>query len=462
MKNNLYFDADFNFVLLECQENADNSIYIVLHTSEATNQTLHISVDGGEVHTEDLESDADINFLLDESYWANDGETTLALSNSDGESDPITINFPTEIEESGTLNREGETAFVFRTQNPQGGGNCRHADTAWKLESAPVDAQTGERFYTYLTEDKNLVVSNDESGDHGAANDVSAQCNIGSENFPWGQGNFSDLKIREAQSGTIKTYSVLPSALDMELLASDWQAITSTDKPSVTYYKIQKNARGIKSKSLFELIPNASADMDILFANNIKAFSVAENVITFLAEKLPNNNLSLLLLIEDYLEARINGAIITAYFVDASNTLYIRWTSPDENEFFAWIRDEIIVDRCLNPGSASDPSSWENVLTLPTSSAPEFLPNEYATTPFVIGNDPISTDYVYAFGRYPYRVRIRTTYQAAGSLVSDYIYSQTYNFQGTVRTELLYDTIGVDVQTEVADTVMYSTAGEDT
>lgn len=459
MKNNLYFDADFNFLLLECEESSNNSIYLVFHTSEAANQVLKISVDGGTEATEALESDADINILLDEAYWAFDSETTLVLSNSDGESDPITINFPAEIETSGSLNLVEGNSFVFQTQEAQ---NERNADTASKLRSAPVDAETGERFYTYLTEDKNFIVSDDNATEHGAVNDVTGECNIGTEIFPWGQGNFKELKIRDPQSGNVISYDVLPFALSMELLSGDWQTITSTDKPSITYYRQQKTARGIKEKSLFEIIPDDSGDMDILFVDRVKAFCVAENVITFLAERQPASNLSIQLLIEDYKESQINGAIMTAYFVESLNTLYIRWTSPDESQFYTWVRDEIIVDRCLNPGAPGDPSSWENVLTLPTSSAPEFAPNEYATTPFVIGNDPSTTDYVYSFGRYPYRVRIRTTYQAAGESATDYIYSTTYDFQCTVRTELLYDTYDIDVQTEVHANVMYGTAGEDT
>ena len=123
MKNNLYFDADFNFLLLECEESNNNSIYLVFHTSEAANQALKISVDGGAEQTEELESDADINLLLDGTYWANDGDTTIYLSNSDGDSDPITITFPAAIETSAALNKESDGAFLFQAQQESGGGS---------------------------------------------------------------------------------------------------------------------------------------------------------------------------------------------------------------------------------------------------------------------------------------------------------------------------------------------------
>lgn len=123
VKNNLYFDADFNFLLLECEESSNNSIYLVFHTSEAANQVLKISVDGGAEQTEELESDADINLLLDGTYWAYDGDTTIYLSNSDGDSDPITITFPETIETSAALNKESDGAFLFQAQQESGGGS---------------------------------------------------------------------------------------------------------------------------------------------------------------------------------------------------------------------------------------------------------------------------------------------------------------------------------------------------
>lgn len=123
MKNNLYFDADFNFLLLESEENNNNSIYLVFHTSAAANQVLKISVDGGAEQTEELESDAEINLLLDGTYWANDGDTTIYLSNSDGDSEPITITFPAAIETSAALNKESDGTFLFQAQQGSGGGS---------------------------------------------------------------------------------------------------------------------------------------------------------------------------------------------------------------------------------------------------------------------------------------------------------------------------------------------------
>ena len=123
VKNTLYFDADFNFLLLECEESDNNTIYINFHTSEAANQVLNISVDGGAVQTESLASDTDINLLLDGTYWANDGDTEIYLTNSEITSDPITITFPESISTSAALNVDGEDVFLFQAQQESGGSS---------------------------------------------------------------------------------------------------------------------------------------------------------------------------------------------------------------------------------------------------------------------------------------------------------------------------------------------------
>lgn len=114
MKNTLYFDADFNFLLLECEESESNSIYINLHTSEATNQTLKITVGDNPSQTESLESDADVNFNLSQSLWQQNGATFLQLINNDGTSGIVQINFGKIPTISAALNIIDESTFVMR------------------------------------------------------------------------------------------------------------------------------------------------------------------------------------------------------------------------------------------------------------------------------------------------------------------------------------------------------------
>lgn len=74
-----------------------------------------------------------------------------------------------------------------------GGGEASHSNTAWKLRSSPVDNVTGERYYTYLTQNKHFIVSNDEEGGHTADNDRTEECTIGQSANPWKAGYFKDL-----------------------------------------------------------------------------------------------------------------------------------------------------------------------------------------------------------------------------------------------------------------------------
>ena len=126
MKNNLYFDADFKFLLLECQESASNTIHICLHTSEATNQRLKITVGDGAPQYEALNSDADVDFDLTNSLWQENGVTVLQLLNSDLTSEAVTLRFGKIPTASAAINRVNNTTFELRYQgqdeDESGGG----------------------------------------------------------------------------------------------------------------------------------------------------------------------------------------------------------------------------------------------------------------------------------------------------------------------------------------------------
>lgn len=126
MKNTLYFDADFNFLLLECEESESNSIYINLHTSEATNQTLKITVGDNPAQTESLESAADVNFNLSQSLWQQNGATFLQLINHDATSAVVQINFGKITTISAALNIIDDVTFEMRyagQEEEAGGGD---------------------------------------------------------------------------------------------------------------------------------------------------------------------------------------------------------------------------------------------------------------------------------------------------------------------------------------------------
>ena len=134
MKNTLYFDAEFNFLLLECEESPYNSIYINLHTSEATNQTLRILVADNPAQTESFASDADINFSLPQSMWAENSLTVLQLSNHEMQSGYIKLKFSKLPEVSAALNYIDDQDFEMcyqgqdEEESGEGGGGSTGSD----------------------------------------------------------------------------------------------------------------------------------------------------------------------------------------------------------------------------------------------------------------------------------------------------------------------------------------------
>lgn len=116
MKNNLYFDADFNFLLLECIESSDNEIHIILHTSEAGNQRLKITVGDTAAQYEAIDSDADVDFDLTEVLWQENGATVLQLMNADITSEAVMLRFGKIPTASAALNRVDNKTFEMRYQ----------------------------------------------------------------------------------------------------------------------------------------------------------------------------------------------------------------------------------------------------------------------------------------------------------------------------------------------------------
>lgn len=96
-----------------------------------------------------------------------------------------------------TIGYIGDSAI----SNDEGGESyIDQANCAWKLRSYPVDEETEERYYTYLTKNKHLIVSNDEVGGHSAENDKTSDCTIGSKNYPWKAGYFNELYVGDGSS----------------------------------------------------------------------------------------------------------------------------------------------------------------------------------------------------------------------------------------------------------------------
>lgn len=126
MKNTLFFDSNFNFLLLENEENEANSIWLKFHTSAAGSQVLHITANGTLI-TENLASDTDIVYELEDTNWTNNGATGIWLTNANISSSIIKIIFSEIPEVSCAINRTSNTVFVMQyegqAEEESGGGS---------------------------------------------------------------------------------------------------------------------------------------------------------------------------------------------------------------------------------------------------------------------------------------------------------------------------------------------------
>lgn len=121
MKNTIYLDSDFNFLLLENEEEdnglTQTKIYINIPTSAAANQALDISVGGGAPITVSIPSSAKVNFELSRQYWADNGDVEITPKNDDITGDTITIHFPETFTVSAALNYLYDDEFEIVAQN---------------------------------------------------------------------------------------------------------------------------------------------------------------------------------------------------------------------------------------------------------------------------------------------------------------------------------------------------------
>ena len=129
MKNTIYLDSDFNFLLLENEEEdtglSQTKIYINIPTSDATNQELEISVAGGAPITKSIPSETVVNFELSQEYWADNGDVEITPKNDDITGDTITLHFPETFTVSAALNYIYDDEFEIVAQNEdfaEGGG----------------------------------------------------------------------------------------------------------------------------------------------------------------------------------------------------------------------------------------------------------------------------------------------------------------------------------------------------
>lgn len=184
MKNNLYFDADFNFLLLECEESHNNKIFIAFHTSNAANQRFEISVAGGATITQSLPSSTDVLFELTQEYWADDNDTTITAKNSDGLNETITITFPNTLPGNIAVNCIDNSSFEISrgqddatTSGGSGyGGEINFVETIRNIGFRLLDEPTNVNVF-YDTEAGEVSIKWTDPGNIATAEPVTATWN---------------------------------------------------------------------------------------------------------------------------------------------------------------------------------------------------------------------------------------------------------------------------------------------
>lgn len=248
------------------------------------------------------------------------------------------------------------------------GMHVNHSNSAWKLRSAQID-DLGTRYYTYMTKNKNLIVSDSRTGGHNADNDRTDECSVGTKNYPWRKGYFKYLRVQETKNGSSVTHDVLPEGLDVTIDPSEWVQEGNC-------YTATRTVNGVKGDIYLYLATKNKTNLLLCYEHRLEVDSFADNSVTFVASSLPQSSISVVLLAEDFIYASMEGADILIGFDQETNTLSATWDSPDDfSKFITWQKDTIIIEK-YDPAT----DTWTQVYSEDSTTK-----DEHAFTPLVIG-----------------------------------------------------------------------------
>ena len=277
----------------------------------------------------------------------------------------------------GTIMAEGGfigNAAINNYSSSGSGAALDFANTAWKLRSAKIDGSKDLRYYTYLTKNKNFIVSNSEKDGHttGAnTNDVTANCNIGMKNYPWGAGYFHALRIRN--KAKTKSFNVLPEGVEYTIPQGYWQEnasniwVQTLSVPGI---------RQLNDNQYLDVYPR-KAYAEESFKIGLFCYMSNDNEITLLANSQPSRDLKVYFIVGDYSnpEDEIDGATLDATFDNDTGLLSCKWESPDPVTFTTWQSDTLIIEKWDE--SLGD---WTQEYTVPVTTR-----DQYKDSPLVIG-----------------------------------------------------------------------------
>ncbi len=243
-----------------------------------------------------------------------------------------------------------------------------HVNNAWKLRSAAVD-DIGTRYYTFLTKNKNFIVSTGHNVGHNADNDTTVECSIGTKNYPWRKGYFKFLRVQEERNGHSYTHDVLPEGLQMTLPSSDWESSDGLFMQTIF-------VNGITDNMYLYIATEDETNLKLVYKHRIEVDTFDSDEVTFIAESQPASDVDLVLLVEDFIFPNIEGADLSVSFDDDAGELAAQWSSPDDfSKFITWSRDRIEIQKWNE-----DTQDWEDVYDYT-----EYGEDAYADEPLIIG-----------------------------------------------------------------------------
>lgn len=255
------------------------------------------------------------------------------------------------------------------TAKDDGNGlHVNHSNSAWKLRSAQID-DLGTRYYTYMTKNKNLIVSDSRTGGHNADNDRTDECSIGTKNYPWRKGYFKYLRVQEVKNNRAVTHDVLPEGLRLTLAASDWVLNDGV-------YGQQIYVNGITGDTYLYIATESQVDLLAVYKNRIEVDTLSDGTVLFIASSLPSADVDVVLLVEDFVTSSIEPADVSLSFDDDAGTLSATWSSPDDySKFITWDADALIIEKWNE-----DTETWDEV-----DYEVSTIPNQYEETPLIVG-----------------------------------------------------------------------------
>ena len=250
-------------------------------------------------------------------------------------------------------------------EDPEGRYALQHSMHSWKLRSFPVNDE-GTRYYTYLTKNRNFIVSTAETSGHSEENDVTDNCQLGSKSYPWKRGYYKSIKLLTAVEAGKKHYcNVIPDGVIITVPVNAWQR----DEDFNDIYSQRMTINGI-TRPRYEATHNKGQQLSLVpvrghakktYKYEIEVYASNNNEIIFFANTLPDQDLQYHLLVEEYKDSDIDPAELWGHFDDDENMLYLSWNSPaDSSTFITWQSDQVIIEKQTGVDEHGEPL-WEEV-----------------------------------------------------------------------------------------------------